>query len=151
MIMLGEAPNQVGGDCDDVMSCALPSEHFGCLPVVGVASGTKHWAAISSTGEVYCWGSGKYGRLGNGSCIDCARPKRVPLNDKIFQVSCGESHTMALSDKGEVWSWGSGHYGKLGTDCPGQWNELPQKVPITSPVNMVLCGTNHTSACILEK
>ena len=45
--------------------------------VVEIAAGGAHSACITSTGELYTWGKGRYGRLGHGDSDDQMRPKLV--------------------------------------------------------------------------
>lgn len=42
-----------------------------------VAVGAEHSCAVSESGEVYCWGRGSEGQLGNGVTGNRARPERV--------------------------------------------------------------------------
>ena len=37
----------------------------------------SHSAAITSSGELYTWGCGEYGRLGHGDNVTQLRPKQV--------------------------------------------------------------------------
>ncbi|XP_077983839.1 E3 ubiquitin-protein ligase HERC2-like [Glandiceps talaboti] len=86
--------------------------------VVDVAAGGAHSACITSTGELYTWGKGRYGRLGHGDSEDQPRPKQVEaLKDyRVIDVACGsgDAQTLCLTDDDCVWSWGDGDYGKLG-------------------------------------
>lgn len=34
-------------------------------------------------------------------------PGKVPLEEKVVQVSAGDSHTAALTDDGTVYMWGA--------------------------------------------
>jgi len=83
-----------------------------------IACGSSHSAAITSSGELYTWGCGEYGRLGHGDNVTQLRPKQVKalLGHRIIQVACGsrDAQTLALSDEGMVFSWGDGDFGKLG-------------------------------------
>ena len=45
--------------------------------VVDIAAGGAHSACITSAGELYTWGKGRYGRLGHGDSDDQAKPKLV--------------------------------------------------------------------------
>ncbi|XP_077868707.1 E3 ubiquitin-protein ligase HERC2-like [Saccoglossus kowalevskii] len=86
--------------------------------VVDVAAGGAHSACITSNGELYTWGKGRYGRLGHGDSEDQPRPKLVEaLKDyRVTDVACGsgDAQTLCLTDDDCVWSWGDGDYGKLG-------------------------------------
>ncbi|KAL3879973.1 hypothetical protein ACJMK2_032247, partial [Sinanodonta woodiana] len=86
--------------------------------VVSVAAGGAHSACITSNGELYTWGKGRYGRLGHGDSEDQPRPKLVePLKGyRVIDVACGsgDAQTLCITDDDSVWSWGDGDYGKLG-------------------------------------
>lgn len=42
-----------------------------------IACGSSHSAAITSSGELYTWGMGEYGRLGHGDTVTQLKPKMV--------------------------------------------------------------------------
>lgn len=46
-----------------------------------IACGSSHSAAITSSGELYSWGLGEYGRLGHGDNTTQLRPKLVCVYD----------------------------------------------------------------------
>lgn len=126
----------------------IDPDHFK-EPVIYVTAGWKHCAAITTSGSLYTWGHGSYGRLGTGSNQDTPRPTLVQGLPPCSDVSCGESHTIALDTTGRLWAWGSAHYGKLGLpldDC--SFIQLPRMLPFKSSVKLtaVCCGTNHSLA-----
>ena len=91
--------------------------------IVQVASGGYHTCAVTSGGEIKCWGSGANGRLGNDASTDKDHPVSVVDGDGsstaltgIVQVGLGEDHSCALTSGGEVKCWGFGRYGRLGND-----------------------------------
>lgn len=51
-----------------------------------IACGSSHSAAISSSGELYTWGSGEYGRLGHGDNIAQLRPRLVRFSFKFKKL-----------------------------------------------------------------
>lgn len=53
-----------------------------------VACGSSHSAAITSSGELYTWGLGDYGRLGHGDTTTELSPKLVKtlVGTRIVQV-----------------------------------------------------------------
>ncbi|GIY59956.1 e3 ubiquitin-protein ligase HERC2, partial [Caerostris darwini] len=83
-----------------------------------IACGSAHSAAISSSGELYTWGLGDYGRLGHGDLMTQTEPKMVMAfaGKRVKQVSCGsrDAQTLAITDDDMVYSWGDGDFGKLG-------------------------------------
>ena len=46
-------------------------------PIVQIACGSEYSAAITTTGDLYMWGRGTYGRLGVGSSDDLNVPTQV--------------------------------------------------------------------------
>ena len=52
--------------------------------VVEIAAGGAHSACITSSGELFTWGKGRYGRLGHGDSEDQPRPKLVRIRIKFL-------------------------------------------------------------------
>lgn len=75
-----------------------------------IAAGSSHSAAITSSGELYTWGLGEYGRLGHGDNATQLKPRLVQalVGQRVVQVACGsrDAQTLALTDEGVVYSWG---------------------------------------------
>lgn len=60
-------------------SCDKPKkvESINGKEIIDIACGGAHSACITSAGELYTWGKGRYGRLGHGDSEDQLKPKRV--------------------------------------------------------------------------
>ena len=116
-----------------------------------VACGSSHSAAITSSGELYTWGLGEYGRLGHGDCITQLKPKLVTalLGHRVVQVACGsrDAQTLALTEDGLVFSWGDGDFGKLGRGG-SEGCYLPHKVErlVDAGVISIKCGAQFSLA-----
>ncbi|GBG32684.1 Serine/threonine-protein kinase Nek8 [Hondaea fermentalgiana] len=114
-----------------------------------LAGGAKHSACVTTKGEVYTWGHGDKGRLGNGVQRGTSIPELVEALQHEFCVfvECGEANTAAISDGGALWTWGAGSYGRLGNG--GESDAfLPTKVEglIGQEVIMVSLGVFHSLA-----
>jgi alpha-tubulin suppressor-like RCC1 family protein len=79
-----------------------------------ISCGQEHSAAVSKRGEVYCWGLGKNGQLGQGNKNSSAVPVRARNVDHAVSVSCGSGHTVAKTETGRLFTWGEGNQGQLG-------------------------------------
>ncbi|KAI8540958.1 hypothetical protein RHMOL_Rhmol08G0025300 [Rhododendron molle] len=121
------------------------------LDVQKVSLGTKHAAFVTKQGEVFCWGDGSSGRLGNKIDMDVTQPKIVESLSgvRIKSVVCGEYQTCALTFSGEVYTWGDNCYG---SDLGGEDNNRSQWLPhrISGPldgviISQVSCGEWHTA------
>ena len=89
--------------------------------ITSISSGGWHTCALTTDGNVKCWGYGSYGRLGNGATGNTLTPVDVrtsaedasPLSG-IDAISAGHSYTCALTTDGNVKCWGYGKAGRLG-------------------------------------
>ena len=93
--------------------------------IIQVSAGFEHTCAVTSEGNVKCWGKGDNGRLGNNATtgnqtspvnVHTASGNSAALSG-IIQVDTGEEFTCALASGGGVKCWGKGVNGRLGNDC----------------------------------
>nr|CAB3486058.1 unnamed protein product [Digitaria exilis] len=85
---------------------------FSGKTVVKVACGTNHTVAVDSSGFVYTWGFGGYGRLGHREQKDEWQPRLV----EVFQrhnvlpanaiVSAGSASSACTAGGGQLYMWG---------------------------------------------
>lgn len=111
--------------------------------VVAISSRWQHSCAITTPGDVYCWGDNR--GFGLGTRVDS--PTRVPVQAEVRgarSISAGSSHTCAVLEDGQVSCWGDNLYGALGR--PPSEPSGPQIVPGITNAVMVSAGTAHTCA-----
>lgn len=84
------------------------------MVVMQIDCGTFHTAALLHTGEVYTFGNGNHGQLGQGNTKICGHPVKVELPCGATQVACGDNHTVVLLQSGEVYTFGKHQEGQLG-------------------------------------
>jgi len=79
MLLLLLSETQLSELCPPSSPCDRPRviESLRGVEVVDVAAGGAHSACITSSGELYTWGKGRYGRLGHGDSEDQLKPKLV--------------------------------------------------------------------------
>lgn len=67
--------------------------------ITHVACGEDHSAAVSVDGVLYCWGSGRDGKLGNGRENDELMPYPVESlgSVRVAKAVCGPHHTFAIT------------------------------------------------------
>ncbi len=70
-----------------------------------VAAGAYETCALTSAGEIYCWGYNSYGNLGIGSTINQNTPQKVP-GGGWDSVDLGHFRGSAHKSDGTVWNWG---------------------------------------------
>lgn len=99
-----------------------------------------HTAAITHTGDLYCWGTGVFGEV--------LIPQKVTaIKEKIVDISIGGSFGTAIDQTGKLWAWGANTSGELGV---GDYD--PRTGPIileklsTKPVTGISCGGSYAIA-----
>ena len=77
-------------------------------PVVSVACGRYHSAAVTAAGALYTWGSGKFGQLGHSTQANECTPRRVwgLRATRVAAVACEVLSTAACDLRGAVWTSG---------------------------------------------
>jgi alpha-tubulin suppressor-like RCC1 family protein len=114
--------------------------------VVQVACGQSHIICLTSNSDVYTFGSGLYGQLGQGVRGDLNTPRLVLTGKNIAQVAAGRYHSVALTSFGTVYAFGCGENGQLGH--VSDENVLFPKVlepNIGTVVGQIACGEHHTA------
>ncbi|XP_053282544.1 RCC1 domain-containing protein 1 [Pleuronectes platessa] len=71
-----------------------------------VSCGSRHTAAVTTTGDLYTWGWGEYGQLGHQTLISSDEPQCVEFfreqQMRVVDVVCGTWNTFAAVIKEEV-------------------------------------------------
>jgi alpha-tubulin suppressor-like RCC1 family protein len=111
------------GNGTTVSSLTPVAMSAGAIPagstITQIAGGGLHSLVLTSTGNVYTFGSNSNGQLGNGTTTDSSVPVAVsagamPAGTTISKIAGGFVHSAALSSTGNVYTWGDNAYGELG-------------------------------------
>ena len=73
-----------------------------------IACGGDHTVGVTPTGDLYSWGDGTDGQLGQANKDTLHRPKLIHKSlfcKKAQHVACGSHHTVVLTTEGEVYTW----------------------------------------------
>ncbi len=85
----------------------------GNLAVASISAGGKHTCAVTTAGDLYCWGANGSGQLGIGSQgASHTTPQLVGAS--YASVSAGSWHTCAVKTNGDAYCWGGNAYGNVG-------------------------------------
>lgn len=112
--------------------------------VTKIAAGQDHAACITSSGELFTWGSSLN--------LEPVRVTEV-LHTKIVDVACGHDYTMALSEDNQVYLWGRGKTGVLGMGSATKTLNQAQmlKTLADQQVVTISAGWTHAACLVLPK
>eukprot|EP01084_Bolivina_argentea_P073109 132689_1 len=125
------------------------------IKIKQVACGQSHIVILTSTGDVYSWGDGSYGEIGQGAFKASCIPRLILLNKNISSIACGRYHSSALTYNGSLYTWGCGDNGQLGRQISNinseskKSNSIPKLVIslLGNVIGAISCGEHHT--CVL--
>ena len=120
--------------------------------VTSVATGSDYTCALTSSGNIWCWGDNSAGQLGDGTFTQSSVPVQVlnPSGDAalsgVIAIAAGQNHTCAVAGDGSALCWGDNSHGELGN---GSFlgSNLPVPVSgLTSTVAAISAGSYFTCA-----
>ncbi len=119
--------------------------------ITDISCGAFHSIVLTNCGEVYAWGSNRFGQIGNACNSDQLMPIKMKgfNNERVVMISCGLWHSMALTESGRVYSWGRNDCGQLGIGTTGGSNE-PKFVAVIDEIKFnvfiekISCGSYHS-------
>lgn len=123
-------------------------------PIAFVACGEEYSCAISYTRQVFTWGLGIAGQLGNGELNNCSTPGLLSeLNDKgVESIACSQSQVFAICADGAVFTWGLNmdtvHLNFLEFSSLDKSSFVTRPIPVPSftkkrRARMFSCGRKH--------
>jgi|GEM_PF-1769334 len=120
---------------------ALYRDEDGMNEMLEISAGNFYNCGITAINELFCWGSNRYGQLGDGSLLDSSIPKSI--GSGFVQVSAGTFHACAIDTADELFCWGLNNNRQLGDGTTA--NSL---VPISigTDFKAVSAGVTHTCA-----
>lgn len=134
-----------------------------------VSLGVAHACALRiqdlaehSVSEVWCWGLGGEGQLGDGSAhepcagLECSpSPVRTALSWQASAVSAGGRHSCAMLYDGHAYCWGANEHGQLGAagaaGCGAEECATPVRVSTLTSVRLLAAGDAHACAVTADK
>jgi alpha-tubulin suppressor-like RCC1 family protein len=132
----------------------IPLRIAGQLNFVNISVGDSVACGATADNKAYCWGSQKYGQLGNGVAsggssnapalvVGAASRTAVSLS----RVSAGGNHACGLSPSGAAFCWGEDSLFQLGNGDQFALNSTtPIPVAGGNVFSSISAGFNHTCA-----
>lgn len=103
---------------------------------LNISGGKYAFVATNTLGQLFTWGGGLGGILGNNGTANFSSPTQTSTGGtnwtKVASTACA---AMALKSNGELWLWGANNFGQL-----GQLDTINR----STPTQTVAGGTNWT-------
>ena len=121
---------------------------------VEVTVGQVTACALMESGNIYCWGSGYYGKMGNGEPWNDdyvnteMRQVLLPEGQGGQTVSISGGHICTILDNGDVYCWGRGNQGQLGYGGTSNRN-IPTKVNLPGQRSAIAISTGTFMTCAI--
>jgi len=109
--------------------------------IVDISASAYGSMALDKNGNVYVWGNGSNGEIGDKSTNSKYLPTKTTIENAI-QVSIGQGQVGVLTSEGVVWSWGRNNEGQLGINCTKS-TSYPMKTALN--VTELTIGGFHTT------
>ena len=134
-----------GEDSDHQLGDGSTMDEYGAIAVnepfglrANQARAGSFAVAVNSSGQVYAWGRGNQGEMGNGRYASRSRPVRVhlPKGVQVTSARAGFEFAIALTSTGKVLTWGQGGSGDLGNGRRAN-HDMPVSVRLPRGVKII--------------
>src|SRR3989339_839109 len=111
-----------------------------------ISAGNYHTCGIrANDSRVLCWGSGLWGKLGDGSTTNHSEPNLTTDNSSYTKIYVGYYHTCGIrANDSRVLCWGDSQYGQLGDGQNTTDYSNPRVTTDSSPYISISAGYLHT-------
>jgi uncharacterized repeat protein (TIGR03803 family) len=115
--------------------------------IVAIAAGGSHSFALDSSSNLWAWGYGGDGELGNGGTTNFDTPTKLTTISNVIAIAAGGGHSIALTADGRVRTWGDNGSGELGrTNLPASLPGLVTGALTNQRVVAIAGGNQFTLA-----
>ncbi len=120
----------------------------GVWTLADVLAGEKSdtWPKPVLPRELYAWGEGDKGVLGDGTVVNKSSPVQIGNLINWAEISTGSQHVLSVKTDGTLWAWGYGNGGRLGNNST---NDRSSPIQVGALTNWSqVSGGKYTSSAV---
>lgn len=128
---------------------AYPTAVIGGQQFERIDGGRSHFCGLTTGGDLYCWGQGGNGQLGDDGWSDRYQPSLVSGGYTWAQFSTGSEYTCAVTTAGVGYCWGNDDSWQLGHQSGGQG---APGIAVSGALSyqLIEAGGDHTCAILTD-
>eukprot|EP01083_Nonionella_stella_P255381 876633_1 len=113
--------------------------------IVKISSGNYHGVVLDKNGNVFVFGKGCDGQIGNGKTEDAFAPIKLDTlhNILIVDIFCGCNHTACLSKDNRIYCWGNNRFNQCCETVVDQYNVYETDQFVSTPNEYYKIGANN--------
>lgn len=121
---------------------------------IAIGAGDNHTCALTSNGNVYCWGFNGNGQLAQGNYLPNSSPLLMSLPAPAIAMSTAYNNVCAILNSGAAYCWGQGNHnsypgaGLTGTNSTGNRMTPTLVTGMSSGVTQAAVG--YMNSCVLQ-
>jgi alpha-tubulin suppressor-like RCC1 family protein len=152
---------QIGDGTADDRSAPVDVDLPNGVTATSIAAGAEDTCALTSTGEMLCWGSNRSGQLGIGTdegpeeceptenaCSTTPVAVQLPIGATPTEIAIGEEFACVLTSTGDIMCWGFNSDGQLG-DGTEDDSSVPVAVDLPNGVTATAISAFAFHVCVV--
>lgn len=140
------------GDSPAGLNQLEPVQVWGGRQYFAITANGSVTCALDFSGKAWCWGTDRFGQVGNGSPATQAvyLPEQVAAGSSIFiAISAGSDHVCALDNARKAWCWGGDSSGQAG-DGPDRFFTKYSPVRVLGDASYSAIESGGAFTCALD-
>jgi alpha-tubulin suppressor-like RCC1 family protein len=136
--LLGDGTTDSRDTPEDIS--ALPGSPLAGVTITALGGYGEVGLLLASNGDLYAWGTGTFGELGDGRVPGANAPFALwpedisaittsPLHGvRVIAIAEGFEDSLALGSNGHVYAWGTNLFGEVGDGTTGRGEATPEDI-----------------------
>ena len=140
---------KLGIGMDDLILFPFPKKIKKLEKIEKIICGNNHSLVLDKNNDLWAWGSGTSGELGNGYLINSIFPRKVDFINrigKIKKISLGACHSLILDDRGDIYGFGENKFCQISSNLNQKNFKRPVKIKIGEKIKKIKSGETHNLA-----